>query len=148
MLSGALLGASGLSACHGLRSKDVGQALVGQEFLLQSAEGVELFAGVPLKLGFSADEFNFTANCNRHFGSYQVDGGRLVVMSIGSTEMGCGDAEQTQDAWLSGFFLAKPRVAWRDQTLTLSEGDERLVFLERAAAESAASASEVAAPKP
>ncbi len=139
----------GASGCHhGLHSQEVSRALVGQEFLLRSAEGTEVMSGATLTLGFSETEVYFVAGCNRHFGSYMVDGGRLVVLSIASTEMACGELEQTQDAWLSGFFLAKPKLNVEGPLLRLSEGEEGLVFVERSAAEAEGQAAKADAPKP
>lgn len=76
-------------------------------------------------------ELSYTG-CNGGFGEGRLDGDRLVVSQVGSTEMACIDAEgealMAQDTWLAEFLMAGPNVALDGEKLTLST-DEATVEL-------------------
>jgi heat shock protein HslJ len=76
-------------------------------------------------------ELSYTG-CNGGFGEGRLDGDRLVVSQVGSTEMACIDAEgealMAQDTWLAEFLMAGPTVAIDGEKLTLST-DEATVEL-------------------
>lgn len=124
-----------LTSCAARRNAATPSQLADRRFLLQSARGAALLAGVTVQLSFSDRELNFSARCNHHFGSYQLENGQLVMQGIGQTEMGCPAGEQQRDDWLEQFFLAKPRLGLAGNKLTLTSRSVQLVFLDRVVAD-------------
>lgn len=63
-----------------------------------------------LSLRVAGGEVSFQATCNTMSGTASVEGDRLVVDSIGGTEMGCEDPGADQDRWLTDFFGSRPEL--------------------------------------
>lgn len=66
-----------------------------------------LAKGSQIRLAFSGRRLTLTAGCNTMSGQYTLDGTRLIVSALSSTEMGCAQGLMDQDTWLAGLF-AKP----------------------------------------
>ena len=60
--------------------------------------------GTQIRITLSASNLRLTAGCNTMSGTYQLDGTRLTVGSLATTEMGCAKRLMDQDAWLAGLF--------------------------------------------
>ena len=63
--------------------------------------------GRPVVLSFAEGRINIEGGCNRLFGGYRVDGGRLEVGRLGSSMMACEPALMKVDSTLTEL-LAKP----------------------------------------
>jgi heat shock protein HslJ len=94
-----------------------------------------LVDGSRIRLSFNDGELRADAGCNALFGHARLAGGRLVVDSIGGTEMGCRAELVQQDEWLSDFLTSKPSWQLDGDELTLTSGDLHLRLLERSVAE-------------
>jgi heat shock protein HslJ len=116
-----------------------GDALDGREFLLDSADGFTPVQDTTVRIHFDEEDghpsFGFYAGCNHHSGPYEVRGGRLVLMGLGSTQIGCEQALATQDTILSDFFLASPELQLEDDRLTFVGETATLVFADREVAD-------------
>ncbi|OGO53394.1 MAG: hypothetical protein A2V84_05700 [Chloroflexi bacterium RBG_16_70_13] len=67
-------------------------------------------------------------------GPYRIDGGRLVVDQLATTEMACDPALMEQDRWVADL-LDGATIALDGDTLTLTKGMTRLTFLDREVAD-------------
>jgi len=124
------LGAAVLAAC--------GQSsamLAGRTFLSIAAtdHGAPraLVAGTEIRITFQDATFSGSGGCNTLGGDYRIEGGRLVVDSLSTTEMGCDAARMAQDDWLSGLLGARPAIALVGDDLTLDTGDLVLKLRDR-----------------
>jgi heat shock protein HslJ len=94
-----------------------------------------LVAGTRISLGFQASDFSAHAGCNSMGGTYRIDGGRLVVGDLFTTEMGCDQPLHDQDEWLATFLGSQPQVRLLGNDLTLEGGGTVLRLLDREVAE-------------
>jgi heat shock protein HslJ len=118
---------------------DAGKDLVGRTFLSVSATdgGVDrpVVPGTRIRLDFRAADFTASAGCNTIGGQYRVEAGRLVVVQLATTAMGCPAALGAQDAWLSALLMARPAVDLSGNALTLDAGSSVLKLLDQAVAD-------------
>jgi heat shock protein HslJ len=105
--------------------------LAGRVFLLESADGFSAVSGTTVRLSFSEDDLSVSAGCNSMSGPYRVEGKKLVLAGLGSTEIGCDAALHDQDERLADFFSARPSFELSGERLELSEGEITLRFLDR-----------------
>lgn len=101
------------------------------EYVLESSEGFTPVLGTEVRITFEDGRFGFGAGCNGHGGSYEVQGGRLVVSDLASTDIGCATELHEQDSWLATFFTSMPLVTVDGSRVTLTGDDATLVFLDR-----------------
>jgi len=64
---------------------------------------VSSIAGEPVSeraptLEFASNRLSGAAGCNRYFGGYELDGDRIIVRGVGSTEMACEAPIMRQEA--------------------------------------------------
>src|SRR5690606_28994967 len=59
------------------------------------------------------------------------DGDQLVVDNVGGTEMGCDSERHEQDEWLAAFLQGRPTLALEGETLTLDDGTDTIVLVDR-----------------
>ncbi len=88
--------------------------------------------GRPVVLSFAEGRISIEGGCNRLFGGYRIDGGRLEVGRLGSTMMACEPALMKVDSTLTEL-LAKPvridAAAEAEPTLRLvTASDAMLAF--------------------
>lgn len=114
---------------------DAPARLEGREFLLESAEGFEPVAGTTVQLSFDDGRLGFHAGCNSHSGDFELRDGRLIVVALSSTDIGCDLERGAQDHWLATFFTSSPRVLLDGDRLTLANDEATLVFLDREVAD-------------
>lgn len=112
----------------------------GVTYLVTSAsdggEPHELVAGPQILLAFDQHRLVITAGCNTMSGGYAVDGPKLTVAPLASTEMACSPDLMDQDQWLASIFAEpvlltagdKPREA------RITADDVVLNLIEQAAA--------------
>ncbi len=106
----------------------------GRTFLSTAISGRALVPGSQVRLSFDDGRIGANAGCNSMSGSYAVDGGRLVVGALATTEMGCDPPLMDQDAWLAGF-LDGALVTLAGDMLTLAGDGVTLTLLDREVAD-------------
>jgi len=135
LLSGLLLSGPLLSGCATLGG-GAGSSMVGRTFLSTEVTGRTLVAGTRLELTFpERGKLAANAGCNHLFGSVSVDGDRLKVSEMGSTAMGCDQARDEQDGWLTAFLTAGPRFTLTGDELVLTGDHEVITFVDRKTAQ-------------
>ncbi len=132
LLTSAVLigGCAGGSSTPPDGSGTSGRGLDGRTFLSTGIEGRILVAGSRIRLSFLGDQVGAQAGCNSMGGTFGVDGDRLVVSQMFTTEMACDPPLMAQDTWLAGF-LDGATVDLAGDTLTLTQGDVRLTLDDR-----------------
>lgn len=90
-----------------------------------------LVAGTRIRLDFRDGSLGANAGCNSMGGEYRLDGGRLVVDSLFTTEMACDEPRMAQDTWLTNVLGAKPRLVLVGDQLTIDGGAVVLVLRDR-----------------
>lgn len=113
---------------------DESGAIDGRTFLSTVIVGRALVPGSQVRLSFEDGRIGANAGCNSMSGSYAVDGGRLVVGALATTEMGCDPALMDQDGWLGGF-LDGASIALAGEMLTLAKDGVTLTLLDRVVAD-------------
>jgi heat shock protein HslJ len=109
-------------------------AIAGRTFVSTAISGRALVPGSQVRLSFEDGRVGASAGCNSMRGSYAVDGGRLVVGALATTEMGCDPALMDQDPWLGGF-LDGASIALAGDMLTLAKDGVTLTLLDREVAD-------------
>jgi heat shock protein HslJ len=107
------------------------EAIVGHEYLLDSATNFTLVPDTSLHISFREDSFSFSAGCNSGSGEYTFCDGQLCIDGLGTTEIGCDAPRHEQDETLANFFTSKPLLSVSGDELTISSGDVVLFFLDR-----------------
>jgi heat shock protein HslJ len=110
------------------------QSLDGRTFLSTTVEGRTLVQGSTLRIAFSNGQVSANAGCNSMSGPYRIDGARLVVDELATTEMGCEPPLMDQDRWVADL-LDGATVALDGDTLTLTNGVIHVVLLDREVAD-------------
>ncbi len=110
------------------------QGLEGRTFLATASDGRALVAGSRVRLSFQGGQIGANGGCNSMSGPYAIDGDRLVVRQLATTEMACGKLLMDQDRWLADL-LDGATIALAGDTLTLSKDGVRLTLLDREVAD-------------
>lgn len=125
-MSGATRGLAAILAVPGLMSaacgpvgspgsdpaRAVDAALAGRSFVVTTL----ISDGSPrppvgesrITISFTGDTVGAYADCNQLGSSAATVDGRLVVDSVGGTEIGCAPALHRQDEWVARFLTAEP----------------------------------------
>ena len=131
----ALIATVALTACAAAAAPQ----LAGKEFVAakvtDGGQDLPLVPGTKLRLSFSATEIGASAGCNHMGGTYRIDGGRLIVGNLGTTDMGCDPDLMAQDQWLGEILGAGPAVSLVVNDLVLHAGSVRITFVDREIAE-------------
>jgi len=131
-------GARVIAVCFALACSLDGDGEMGLEdgeYVLESSEGFTPVGGTNVRITFEDGTFGFSAGCNSHGGSYEVQGGRLILSDLSSTNIGCDTARHEQDNWLATFFSSMPSVTVEGSRVTFTGDDATLVFLDREVAD-------------
>ncbi len=109
--------------------------LVDRNFIAQKVEqgGVphELVPGTELTLGFYPDQWiGATAGCNSAGAEYRIEDGKLTIIELCSTEMGCGQELHQQDDWYFGILSSAPTLTLDGNTLILDNGSVHIQYLD------------------
>lgn len=97
-------------------------------YRLESISGRDLVEGTTIELLVEADTVNLGAGCNRMFGDYAIEDGRLVVGQLASTRMACSPESMDQDEWLIALMTSEPTVEIDGDRLTISDDEVSLGF--------------------
>jgi heat shock protein HslJ len=100
-------------------------------YLNDQGDLVDVLADTEVTAQFEAGEIGGSAGCNRYFGSYEIEGDKLTIGPLGSTEMYCLPDEVMEQergflAALSG--AASYRIEGEGLEIANSEGETVLVF--------------------
>jgi heat shock protein HslJ len=68
-------------------------------------------------------------------GTYRIDGGRLIVGDLATTEMGCEPDLMAQDQWYGVVLGATPAISIVMNDLILEAGSVKITFVDREVAE-------------
>jgi heat shock protein HslJ len=113
--------------------------LAGKEYVAakvtDGGQDRPLVPGTKLRLNFSASDIGASAGCNHLNGTYRIDGGRLIVANLGTTDMGCDPDLMAQDQWLSEVLGAGPAVSLVANDLVIEAGSVRITLVDREVAE-------------
>ena len=113
--------------------------LAGKEYVAtkvtDGGQDRPLVPGTKLRLNFSASDIGASAGCNHMGGTYRIDGGRLLVAHLGTTDMGCDPDLMEQDQWLSELLGAGPQIRLVLDELVLEAGAISVTFVDREIAE-------------
>ena len=124
-----------LSACAAAAAPQ----LAGKEYVAAKAtdggQDRPLVPGTKLRLSFSATGIGASAGCNHMSGTYRIDGGRLIVGDLATTEMGCEPDLMAQDQWLSQLLGGGPTIRLVANDLVLEGGSVSITFVDREVAE-------------
>ena len=84
-----------INGCSGTKESTTSGKIEGIEWKLESLNGsaVKLNSGKPITLSFDGVKQGIggTAVCNKYFGSYITNSGKMSFSEIGSTKMMCDD---------------------------------------------------------
>ena len=137
MLIASILAIAALVAACGGGSATPGptaQTLDGRTFLSTKVDGPALVAGTVIRMTFKDGNVSVNAGCNTFGGQYRIDGDRLVVGPIITTEIGCQPNLAAQDQWIAGL-IGGATIGLDGNTLTLALSGIRVVFLDRVVAD-------------
>ncbi|MEO8462504.1 MAG: META domain-containing protein [Chloroflexota bacterium] len=109
-------------------------ALDGRVFLSTKVDGPALVAGSVIRLAFAGGNISVQAGCNSMSGTYRIDGDRLVVGALATTEMACESALMEQDRWVANL-LSAATISLSGDSLTLALSGVRLTLLDREVAD-------------
>ena len=113
--------------------------LAGKEYVaVKVTDGGQdrpLVPGTKIRLSFSASDIGASAGCNHLGGTYRIDGGRLIVANLATTDMGCDPDLMAQDQWLSELLGAGPAIRLVVNDLVLEAGSVSITFVDREIAE-------------
>jgi heat shock protein HslJ len=104
--------------------------LEGRTFLSTVSDGRALVAGSRVRLSFEGGTIGAGGGCNSMSGGYGIDGDRLVVRQLATTEMACEPALMAQDQWLAAL-LDGATIALAGDTLTLAKNGVLLTLVDR-----------------
>lgn len=111
------------------------EPLVGTDWELQWYNDgdaiVSVIAGTTVTAVFTEDGFGGSAGCNHYFGTYAVDGAKMTVGTIGSTEMYCENpGVMEQESTYLGLLgtVASFTIEGEELTLLDANGTKVLMF--------------------
>jgi heat shock protein HslJ len=100
-------------------------------YLNQEGELTEALSGTNTTAQFQNNQVNGIAGCNNYFGSYEIDGDKIRVSSLASTEMFCGNPTGVMDqeiAYLAALGSAATYTIEQGQ-LILANADGETVLI-------------------
>lgn len=92
-----------------------------------------LVSGSEIRFAFQDGQLRITAGCNSMSGAYRLEGSRLTVESLATTEMGCEQPLMAQDTWVAGLFAQPVQLSTGNDAAIIS-GDVVLALTDREAA--------------
>ncbi|MGH2687416.1 MAG: META domain-containing protein, partial [Actinomycetota bacterium] len=122
-----VVGAVAAGCAGGAGGEGGGGGLRGRTFLSESVTGdgrpLPVAAGATIRLTFHDDgRLTASAGCNSMGGPVRLDGGRLVVEGLSTTEMGCDPTRHARDEWLAAFLSGAPAWVYEEPRLELRAG--------------------------
>jgi len=99
--------------------------LAGTHWAIVSIDGTPAAAPDRARLSFDEARLSASVGCNGLGGDYRVDGGRLIVGPVVSTQMWC-EAVMDQERAVGALFAGAPQVTRNGDTLKLASGGHTL----------------------
>ncbi|HAS12504.1 MAG TPA: hypothetical protein DCS55_18655 [Acidimicrobiaceae bacterium] len=94
-----------------------------------------LVEGTVISLRIDDGRVGASLGCNQLGARYELDGDRLLVEELSTTEMGCDPERHAQDEWFAGVLQAEPTVVVDGDTMVLTSGETVVRFVDREVAE-------------
>lgn len=115
-------------------------ALAGRTFLSTAVTEADvdrpLVDGTRIRLSFGEDgTLGANAGCNHLGGDVRVEGDRLLVGSLATTEMGCPPELHVQDEWLANLLTEEPTFTLDGPELRLTHGATVIELTDREVAD-------------
>lgn len=90
----------------------------------------QLVPGTRIRLSFQDGNLGAHAGCNSMGGDYRIESGRLIVDSLGMTEMGCDADRHAQDTELARLLTARPQIRLNGPEMIIDDGNVVLRLLD------------------
>lgn len=142
LASAALLAACGdddAAVDAGGGSPGGASAALAEEYLslevTEAGETRALVDGTAISLRFDDGQLGASLGCNMLGARYELDGDRLVVGELSSTEMGCDPERHAQDEWFADLLGSEPTLVVDGDVLTLTSGETVVRLVDRRVAE-------------
>jgi heat shock protein HslJ len=90
-----------------------------------------LVSGTRISLEFTDRGLIARPGCNIMSGPVRLDGGRLVVTELATTDMGCAQPQMDQDTWFAGLLNRGPTWQLTGDTLVLTADQDEIRLLDR-----------------
>lgn len=87
-----------------------------------------LVPGTEIRLTFDGDHLGASLGCNQLGGTFTVEGTRLVVEALETTEMGCDPALHDQDRWFAELLAGRPQILTSGGEIQVDDGHTRIVL--------------------
>jgi len=94
-----------------------------------------LVPGTEIRLTFDGDRIGASLGCNQLGGRFSVDGTRLVVEDLSTTEMGCDPERHEQDQWFADLLTGRPQLLTSGDEIQINDGHTRVVLRDTEVAE-------------
>ncbi|MFL6160416.1 MAG: META domain-containing protein [Marmoricola sp.] len=137
LVLGTLLTGCGSHESVGLSADPAAPVVEGHTYVVTGVTSGgrprQLVKGSQIRLHFDQGRIVVTAGCNTMSGHYTLDGSRLTVDDLATTEMGCDFTLMEQDSWVSSLF-AKPVQLMTGDDAALISGGVVLLLAERESA--------------
>jgi len=99
----------------------------------QAGTAKPLVTGTSIRLKIlEGGRISVQAGCNTATGSARLEASTLIVDDLASTAMGCEEALQQQDEWITGFFRGRPTWRLDAENLVLTGKDLELKMVDNA----------------
>lgn len=128
------------ASCGSLGAGAMGD-LQGRTFLstavTENGQPRALVGGTRIRLFFPKDRsaISLSAGCNTMGGDARIDGGRLLVTQLGTTDMACDSARMQQDDWIAKLLADGPAIALGTDDLVLTRDTTVVRLLDREVAD-------------
>ena len=127
-----------LGACGGddasVDTGDGGAALAAEYIsveVIEAGASRPLVDGTEISLRFAAGQVGASLGCNQLGARHELDGDRLRVEEMSTTEMGCDSERHDQDEWFADLLQSEPTVVVDGDTMTLTSGETIVRFIDR-----------------
>ena len=121
-----------LSSCGPMLNIDQGE-LADTSWQLISVNDGKLIAGSEMTMRFSSNEIRGNASCNQYFGSYQLNGEKILISELAWTEMACLDPVgiMEQEQTLMGVLSRAAQFSIQENELRITSDSGELLVFER-----------------
>jgi heat shock protein HslJ len=91
-----------------------------------------LVTGTRISVNFTGtDKVGASAGCNSMGGTARIEGGKLVVTDLATTDMGCEQPRMDQDTWFGNFLTSHPALSLAGDELVLSSSTIEIRFTDQ-----------------
>lgn len=129
------------TAASSAPAPDVIASLDGRTFLSTEVVGTTLVEGTRIIVQVRRSPadglpwLSLTAGCNELAAPFSVDGGRLVIDVLSTTEIGCAPALYAQDELLGDVLISRPTIDLDGDTLVIADDTVTVTLLDQEVAD-------------